>query len=105
MPKSNICWSCLKCTNINKCKWARFCFYSDLSNTTITKKEILMHTPPGTELDENKNIIYCPEYENDKLLTNKEKIINKSKLLNVAFTTLYEKIKFLNKLDEEKNGK
>lgn len=59
-----LCWRCKYASDINACKWARYC-YITTGFQQPSKAVILSRTYKGTKLDEQKNIIECPKFIHD----------------------------------------
>lgn len=107
MEKENVyktlCWQCANACNAHKCKWAKACYF--LSGLrTLTKEETLKYMPDGVILDDNKNVLQCPNFMQDDLIYSIEEKAKKENLTINKY--LYKKrkiIKIVNELFEINN--
>ena len=92
---TTLCWKCERACNINKCKWVKFCYAFGNLNflDNLSKEEILKYMPDGTELDEKKNIISCPNFVRDKLLYSTEERAKSHNLSVRKYNTRRSKIR------------
>lgn len=89
-----LCWKCANACNAHKCKWAKACYY--LSGLrTLTKEESLKYMPDGVILDDDKNVLQCPNFVKDDLIYSIEDKAEKENLTIKQFQYKNYKIKKL----------
>lgn len=88
MAVEMLCWQCSKACNRNSCKWVKYCGLSE-GPRKASREEMLLNMPEGVELDKNNYIIFCPEFEKDKL---NYSLSDLAKSRNLSLEDCYSKI-------------